>query len=48
MSREAVVGRTAVVIYSAVAGYGASQRSWKLVVGAGVCVAGGGVVIWRW
>lgn len=48
MSRGAVVGWTAVVICSAVAGYGASQRDWKLVGSAGACVAGGGVVIWRW
>ena len=48
MSRGAVVGWTAVVICSVVAGYGASQRDWKLVAGAGACVAGGGVVIWRW
>ena len=48
MSRGAVVGWTAVVICSAVAGYGASQRDWKLVAGASTCAVTGGVVIWRW
>ena len=48
ISRGEVVGWTAVVICSAVAGYGASQRDWKLVAGAGACATAGGVVVWRW
>jgi hypothetical protein len=48
MSRGAVVGWTAVVICSAVAGYGASQRDWKLVASAASCAVAGGVVVWRW
>ena len=48
MSRGAVVGWTAVVLCSVAAGYGASQRDWKLVAGAASCVAIGGVVVWRW
>jgi hypothetical protein len=48
MSRGAVVGWTAVVLCSVAAGYGASQRDWKLVAGAGACAVTGGVVIWRW
>jgi hypothetical protein len=48
IKRGEVVGWTALVLCSAAAGYGASQRDWKLVAGASACVASGGVIIWRW